>query len=76
MASQVILKKSNVINRAPAPEDLVYGELALNYTDGKLYFLKSDGTTISYFPSSELIGSGGGSTSSATIAKTFMMMGA
>lgn len=38
MASQVILKKSSVATRVPAPGDLVYGELALNYTDGKLYY--------------------------------------
>lgn len=75
--AQVILKKSSVTAKVPVAGDLVYGELALNYADGKLYFKKADGTTISYFPSSELIGSGGGGTTqSATIAKTFMMMGA
>lgn len=38
MASQIILKKSSVAAKVPAAADLVYGELALNYTDGKLYY--------------------------------------
>jgi hypothetical protein len=46
MASQVILKKSSVAARVPVVGDLAYGELALNYADGLLYFKKSDGTTI------------------------------
>ena len=46
MASKVILKKSSVAARVPVAGDLVYGELALNYTDGKLYYLKADGTTV------------------------------
>jgi predicted heme/steroid binding protein len=46
MASQIILKKSSIAARVPAVEDLVYGELALNYADGLLYFKKSDGSTI------------------------------
>ena len=46
MASQVILKKSSVAARVPVVGDLAYGELALNYADGLLYYKKSDGTTI------------------------------
>ena len=57
MASQVILKKSSVAARVPAAGDLVYGELALNYQDGLLFYKKADNTigTISG-------GSGGGGT--------------
>ena len=72
--AQVILKKSSVTAKVPVTEDLAYGELALNYADGKLYFLKSDGSTISYFPSSEVIA--GTAATDSVIAKTFMMMGA
>lgn len=36
--SQVILKKSSVAGKAPVAADLVYGEVALNYADGLLYF--------------------------------------
>ena len=38
MASKIILKKSNVASKVPAVGDLDYGELALNYTDGKLWY--------------------------------------
>lgn len=43
MANKIKLKKSVVANRAPTVNDLDYGELAINYNDGKLYFKKSDG---------------------------------
>lgn len=55
MASQVILKKSSVAARVPVVEDLAYGELALNYADGLLYYKKSDGTTIGTIGSGTLI---------------------
>ena len=38
MATNIILKKSSVTGRAPTPEQLQYGELALNYHDGRLYY--------------------------------------
>lgn len=49
MANKIVLKKSSVTNKVPLTTDLDYGELALNYTDGKLYYKKSDGTTIDSF---------------------------
>lgn len=49
MANKIILKKSSVANRIPLTTDLDYGELALNYADGKLYYKTSDGTTIDSF---------------------------
>lgn len=51
MANKVQLKKSSVAARVPLTTDVDYGELALNYADGKLYYKKSDGTTIDHFPS-------------------------
>lgn len=51
MANSIILKKSSVPAKVPLVGDLQYGELALNYADGKLYYKKSDGTTIDYFSS-------------------------
>jgi hypothetical protein len=45
MANTIILKKSSVALKVPAVGDLVYGELALNYTDGLLYY-KTAGNTI------------------------------
>jgi hypothetical protein len=48
MANRVLLKKSSVAGRVPQQGDLEYGELALNYSDGKLYY-KSAGNVISSF---------------------------
>lgn len=69
MADQkIILKKSNQTGKAPTTSDLVYGELALNYTDGVLYYKASDNTIQSI--------SGGGPVQPPSAARTFMMMGA
>ena len=50
MSNQIILKKSSVGNKVPQATDLAYGELALNYADGLLYF-KNSNATISSFQS-------------------------
>lgn len=42
MSSKIILKKSSVPSKAPLPGDLSYGELALNYADGQLYYKDSN----------------------------------
>ncbi|CAB4175269.1 hypothetical protein UFOVP961_142 [uncultured Caudovirales phage] len=60
MASTITLKKSSVNGRVPAPGDLNYGELALNYADGLLYYKKSNNTIQS-------IGSGGTSSITASL---------
>lgn len=36
--TRILLKQSGVPSRAPTPEDLLYGELALNYADGVLFY--------------------------------------
>jgi hypothetical protein len=46
--SKVILKKSSVAAKIPLVTDLDYGELAINYADGKLYYKKSDNTIDSF----------------------------
>ena len=50
MANKVLLKKSSVGARVPTTGDVDYGELALNYADGKLYY-KTSGNAIDSFPS-------------------------
>jgi hypothetical protein len=55
MPSNIILKKSSIAARVPVTSDLAYGELALNYADGALYYKRSDNTI------QNLISSGGGS---------------
>lgn len=38
MSNKIILKKSSVTSKVPLTSDLDYGELALNYADGVLYY--------------------------------------
>lgn len=48
MANKVLLKKSSVAAKIPLTTDLDYGELALNYADGKLYFKNSSNVIKSF----------------------------
>lgn len=48
MANTIILKKSSVVGKVPTTENLVYGEVALNYSDGKLYFKDSSNNIKSF----------------------------
>lgn len=50
MANKIILKKSAVGGKAPLATDLDYGELAVNYADGKLYY-KNSSNAIDSIPS-------------------------
>jgi len=50
-ANKVLLKKSSVVSKVPQTTDLAYGELALNYADGLLYY-KSANNVIQYFSDS------------------------
>lgn len=47
MSNTLLLKKSSIAGRIPLAADLEYGELALNYTDGKLYYKTSTNTVAS-----------------------------
>lgn len=42
MSNKFLLKKSSVTGRVPTTSDLEYGELALNYADGRLYYKNSN----------------------------------
>ena len=44
MAQTVKIRRSAVANRIPTTSSLDLGELAVNTKDGKLYFVKEDGT--------------------------------
>jgi len=48
MSSNIFLKKSSQAGKIPLNSDLSYGELALNYTDGKLYY-KTSSNEIRHF---------------------------
>lgn len=68
MASKVLLKKSSVAAKAPVAGDLDYGELAINYTDGKLYFKKADNSIDFFATSAAAVSSVGGFTGAVTAA--------
>lgn len=44
MATNIKLKKSAVAGKVPLTSDLEYGEIAINYTDGLLFFKNSSNT--------------------------------
>lgn len=48
MANKIVLKKSSTGAKVPLTTDLDYGELAINYTDGKIYF-KDSSNVIDFF---------------------------
>ena len=56
MSNQVLLKKSSVAAKVPQSTDLTYGELALNYADGKLYFKDSSNQISSFSANIDLSG--------------------
>lgn len=64
MANSIVLKKSSVTSKIPLTTDLVYGELALNYVDGKLYFKNASNviTSFSVEPSALTAGLGASAT--------------
>lgn len=43
MANKIIIKKSAVPGKTPQSTDLDFGELAINYADGKIYYKNSQG---------------------------------
>jgi len=48
--NRILLKKSSVPNKVPGVSDIEYGEVALNFSDGRLYFKNSD-NNIDFFKS-------------------------
>lgn len=44
MANRIRIKRTGTASQAPATSDLLVGELAINYSDGRLYTLKDDGS--------------------------------
>jgi len=48
--NRILLKKSSVIGKIPSASDVEFGELALNFSDGRLYFKNSD-NNVDFFQS-------------------------
>lgn len=48
MATVIKFKRSSVPGHIPQPEDLEFGEVAINDRDGTMYYKKYDGTISSF----------------------------
>ena len=48
MSNKVLFKKSSVSGKIPLTTDLDYGEIALNYADGRIYYKTSSNTINSF----------------------------
>jgi hypothetical protein len=54
MSNKITIKRSSVTGKVPEPGDLEYGEFALNYTDGNLFF-KSNANVITNLASTQFV---------------------
>lgn len=54
--AKVLLKKSSVVSNVPTTSDLDYGEVAINFADGKLYY-KNSSNEIKSFNDADLVDS-------------------
>jgi len=55
-APKIILKKSSVTSRVPGSGDLEYGELAINYADGLIYYKTSSNAIHNFLDSDNIAG--------------------
>jgi hypothetical protein len=54
MSNKITIKRSSQAGKVPQPGDLEYGEFALNYTDGNLFF-KSNANVITNLASTQFV---------------------
>jgi hypothetical protein len=54
MTNKITIKRSSVTGKIPAEADLDYGELAINFTDGNLFF-KTNSNTVSTIASTKFV---------------------
>jgi len=54
MTNKITIKRSSVPGKTPAEADLDYGELAINFADGRLFF-KDNSNTIATIASTEFV---------------------
>lgn len=74
MTNRVLIKRSNTPNAVPASGDLEYGELALNYNDGNLFF-KDAANTITTLASTQSVTVSGNITGSYILANGSQLTG-
>jgi len=74
MANTILLKRSDISNSVPSTGNLVPGELALNYTDGNLFF-KDSSDNIVLLSSTKVVSVTGNITGNNIIANTSGQLG-
>jgi hypothetical protein len=68
MSASITMKKSAVSGRVPLAGDLAYGELALNYADGLIYFKNSSNLVKSFVSGGLSVGVISGVTTGTTVS--------
>lgn len=74
MANTIKLKKSSVAAKIPLASDLDYGELAINYTDGNLFF-KNNSNTVQTIASTQFVSVTGNVTGNYFIGNGSLLTG-
>jgi hypothetical protein len=81
MSTAIKLKKSSVAGKVPTVGDLNYGELAINYADGKIYYKNSSNQIKAFIDSAAVAtiaatgGGGGGDTYADSDARNALLAG-
>lgn len=74
MSNRILLKRTSVGNSVPLVGDLEYGELAINYADGNLFYRTSD-DAITVIASNKDLSLSGNLTSGGVNTETFTASG-
>jgi hypothetical protein len=72
MSNKITIKRSAVTGKIPEPSDLDYGEFALNYTDGNLFF-KSNANVITNLASTQFVSVTGNVTAVGNITGNYFI---
>lgn len=54
ITNKILLKKSSVVGKVPQISDVEFGELAINFADGRLYF-KNANNVVDFFESNQAL---------------------
>ena len=54
MPNTIVIKRSGLAGRVPTTSQLDYGELALNYADGRLYYKVAGGSGVNFIGSGSI----------------------
>jgi hypothetical protein len=72
MSNKITIKRSAVPGKVPQPEDLEFGEFAINYADGNLFF-KDSSNTVSTLASTQFVSVTGNVTAVGNISGNYFI---